>query len=334
MSRLTTSEAQTSHPDTGQSVVVHSSAHRCRTNRTRTRRTEQYQTTLHSSWSHQIQNRVQSALKLAACWPSHRAQPLHPAKTLLAGPSCPQDTASRQKSFPTSSTTPRQLWAQQRPQTSEIVPGRSDHFGSVLDGPRTSLRPIFSTVPIGLDDFSIALDDCTENHLEQILEQILEQNSTDRPRTSRSFGRSWSRFLILHTVTRRLQVVNCIHHRFTRCWEMNGQGGLRSSDGCVDWWLELRIEEMGGRSSLKNELLCRFVFPERPGALMKFLNSFSPRWNISLFHYRSQGETGANVLVGLQVSAEDMIEFSYQANKLGYEYTYEMNNEAYLLLMQ
>ncbi|KAH0459696.1 hypothetical protein IEQ34_012510 [Dendrobium chrysotoxum] len=91
---------------------------------------------------------------------------------------------------------------------------------------------------------------------------------------------------------------------------------------------------MGGRSNIKNELLCRFVFPERQGALMKFLNCFSPRWNISLFHYRSQGETGANVLVGLQVSAEDMIEFSYQANKLGYEYTYEMNNEAYQLLMQ
>ncbi|CAN6464986.1 unnamed protein product [Victoria cruziana] len=45
---------------------------------------------------------------------------------------------------------------------------------------------------------------------------------------------------------------------------------------------------MGGRSNVKNELLCRFVFPERPGALMKFLNSFSPRWNISLFHYRAQ----------------------------------------------
>ncbi|XP_020578960.1 threonine dehydratase biosynthetic, chloroplastic [Phalaenopsis equestris] len=91
---------------------------------------------------------------------------------------------------------------------------------------------------------------------------------------------------------------------------------------------------MGGRSTIKNELLCRFIFPERPGALMKFLNSFSPRWNISLFHYRSQGEVGANVLVGLQVPSEDMVEFSNQANKLGYEYTYEMNNEAYRLLMQ
>jgi len=48
---------------------------------------------------------------------------------------------------------------------------------------------------------------------------------------------------------------------------------------------------MGGRSDVQNEVLCRFTFPERPGALMKFLDSFSPRWNISLFHYR--GEVGS-----------------------------------------
>lgn len=46
--------------------------------------------------------------------------------------------------------------------------------------------------------------------------------------------------------------------------------------------------QMGGRTNVGNELLCRFVFPERPGALMKFLDAFSPRWNISLFHYRAQ----------------------------------------------
>ena len=45
---------------------------------------------------------------------------------------------------------------------------------------------------------------------------------------------------------------------------------------------------MGGRSNAKDELLCRFIFPERPGALMKFLDALSPRWNISLFHYRGQ----------------------------------------------
>lgn len=48
------------------------------------------------------------------------------------------------------------------------------------------------------------------------------------------------------------------------------------------------VFQMGGRSNLQDEVLCRFIFPERPGALMKFLDSFSPRWNISLFHYRGQ----------------------------------------------
>ncbi|CAJ2672597.1 threonine dehydratase biosynthetic chloroplastic-like [Trifolium pratense] len=74
---------------------------------------------------------------------------------------------------------------------------------------------------------------------------------------------------------------------------------------------------MGGRPNIQNEVLCRFTFPERPGALMKFLDSFSPRWNISLFHYRAQGETGANVLVGIQVPSSEMDEFHDRANGLG-----------------
>ncbi|KAI3880103.1 hypothetical protein MKX03_003924 [Papaver bracteatum] len=91
---------------------------------------------------------------------------------------------------------------------------------------------------------------------------------------------------------------------------------------------------MGGRSNVQDELLCRFVFPERPGALMKFLNTFSPRWNISLFHYRAQGETGANVLVGIQVGQADMDEFHDCVNNLGYDYAEELANEAFRLLMQ
>ncbi|XP_071709716.1 threonine dehydratase 1 biosynthetic, chloroplastic-like [Rutidosis leptorrhynchoides] len=91
---------------------------------------------------------------------------------------------------------------------------------------------------------------------------------------------------------------------------------------------------MGGRTSVENELLCRFVFPEKPGALMKFLHTFSPRWNISLFHYRAQGEAGANVLVGVQVSSSDLNEFRYHANNLGYEYELETDNEAFQLLMR
>ncbi|CAA2970448.1 threonine dehydratase biosynthetic, chloroplastic-like [Olea europaea subsp. europaea] len=90
---------------------------------------------------------------------------------------------------------------------------------------------------------------------------------------------------------------------------------------------------MGGRSNVKNELLCRFVFPERPGALIKFLDALSPRWNISLFHYRGQGETGANVLVGIQVAHTERDKFHACANSLGYEYEVESTNEAFQLLM-
>lgn len=90
---------------------------------------------------------------------------------------------------------------------------------------------------------------------------------------------------------------------------------------------------MGGRSNVQNERLCRFVFPERPGALMKFLDAFSPRWNISLFHYRGQGETGANVLVGIQIPLSEMDEFQEQADNLGYLCTLENINQVYDLLM-
>ncbi|KAI3899857.1 hypothetical protein MKW92_048010 [Papaver armeniacum] len=79
---------------------------------------------------------------------------------------------------------------------------------------------------------------------------------------------------------------------------------------------------MGGRSNVQDELICRFVFPERPGALMKFLETFSPRWNISLFHYRAQ------------VPSSEMYEFQVCVDNLGYEYTDEMSNAAFKLLMQ
>lgn len=56
--------------------------------------------------------------------------------------------------------------------------------------------------------------------------------------------------------------------------------------------------QTGGRLKVSDEVLCRFVFPERPGALMKFLDAFSPRWNISLFHYRGQvGPVNINIIM-------------------------------------
>ncbi|KAH0905003.1 hypothetical protein HID58_044506 [Brassica napus] len=84
---------------------------------------------------------------------------------------------------------------------------------------------------------------------------------------------------------------------------------------------------MGGRSSVEEEVLCQFTFPERPGALMNFLDSFSPRWNISLFHYRAEGGAGANVLVGIQVPEQEMVEFRNRAQVLGYEYVLTKSKE-------
>ncbi|KAF2307489.1 hypothetical protein GH714_029102 [Hevea brasiliensis] len=90
---------------------------------------------------------------------------------------------------------------------------------------------------------------------------------------------------------------------------------------------------MGGRLNICNEVLCHFVFPERPGALMKFLDAFSPRWNISLFDYRGQGETGANVLVGIQVPENEMDEFHNRANNVGYAYDIVTDDDNFRLLM-
>jgi len=92
---------------------------------------------------------------------------------------------------------------------------------------------------------------------------------------------------------------------------------------------------VGGRSGLaRDERLLRFVFPERPGALMKFLNLMQPTWNISLFHYRNQGDAYGRVLVGLQVPADDDPAFARFLDELGYPSIEETGNPAYRLFLQ
>ena len=87
---------------------------------------------------------------------------------------------------------------------------------------------------------------------------------------------------------------------------------------------------VGGRAAaLENEWLYRFQFPDRPGALAKFLNSMGPDWNISLFHYRNHGAAYGRVLVGLQVPGADEGEFNRFVENLGYSYWREDDNPAY-----
>jgi len=92
---------------------------------------------------------------------------------------------------------------------------------------------------------------------------------------------------------------------------------------------------VGGHSPLANdERLLRFVFPERPGALMKFLSAMRPNWNISLFHYRNQGADYGRILVGMQVPQEDDKAFKAFLEALGYPYVEETANPVYRLFLR
>lgn len=92
---------------------------------------------------------------------------------------------------------------------------------------------------------------------------------------------------------------------------------------------------VGGRTSLAdNERLFRFIFPERPGALLRFLKHIGGRWNISLFHYRNHGADYGRVLVGIQVTAESYDDFQAFLDGLGYAYVEETENPAYQLFLR
>ena len=91
---------------------------------------------------------------------------------------------------------------------------------------------------------------------------------------------------------------------------------------------------VGGHApAAEHEILYRFEFPERPGALMKFLDSMSAGWNISLFHYRNHGADYGRVLVGMQVPPSDKAGFRAFLDGLGYDYVEETGNPAYRMFL-
>jgi len=92
---------------------------------------------------------------------------------------------------------------------------------------------------------------------------------------------------------------------------------------------------VGGRTKLaRDERLFRFNFPERPGALLRFLNHIGGRWNISLFHYRNHGDAYGRVLVGIQVPVKDSANFQAFLSGVGYNYYEETENPAYWLFLR
>ena len=112
-------------------------------------------------------------------------------------------------------------------------------------------------------------------------------------------------------------------------------GGFATLDLTDDELAKQHLRHMiGGRSSrAQDELLYRFEFPERPGALLRFLSAMSPNWNISLFHYRNEGADFGRILVGLQVPGAEMAEFRRFLGTLGYPHSDESDNPAYRLFL-
>ena len=98
---------------------------------------------------------------------------------------------------------------------------------------------------------------------------------------------------------------------------------------------KLHVRHMvGGHApGVRNERLCRFEFPERPGALTQFLEKLGGRWNISLFHYRNHGADFGRVLAGFEVADEDLGPFRQFLDELGYPYTQEQDNPAYTFFL-
>ena len=119
------------------------------------------------------------------------------------------------------------------------------------------------------------------------------------------------------------------------------RAGLRSVDLSDNEMAKLHVRHLVGGHAPRprgtgrravgpaNEVLYRFEFPERPGALLRFLNQMGERWNISLFHYRNHGAADGRVLAGIQVPNGDASAFREMLDQLGYPYHDETHNPAY-----
>ena len=114
-----------------------------------------------------------------------------------------------------------------------------------------------------------------------------------------------------------------------------GRAGYQTVDLTDNEVAKLHVRHMvGGRSAaVAHEYLCRFEFPERPGALMQFLDTLGGRWNISLFHYRNHGADFGRVLAGFEVPPDEVAPFEQFLAALDYRYRREDGNVAYELFM-
>ena len=111
--------------------------------------------------------------------------------------------------------------------------------------------------------------------------------------------------------------------------------GYRVNDMTDNEMAKLHVRYMvGGHArGIQNEVLYRFEFPERPGALLRFLQAVGPRWNVSLFHYRNHGSDHGRVLAGIQVPPSERQDFNLHIQELHYAYADETANPAYKIFL-
>jgi len=176
-------------------------------------------------------------------------------------------------------------------------------------------------------------------------EALLAVTIPEEPGSFRSFceaigHRSITEFNYRYASASRAHVFAGIELREGRADKERLVGELREKGYAV---LDLSDNEMaklhvrymvGGRApEVVDEVLYRFEFPERPGALLNFLTQMGSRWNISLFHYRNHGADSGRVLAGIQVPPEDEAPFRDFLENLGYPYEEETDNPACRLFL-
>jgi len=97
--------------------------------------------------------------------------------------------------------------------------------------------------------------------------------------------------------------------------------------------LHVRYMVGGHARGIENERLFRFEFPERPGALLKFLHAIGTQWNITLFHYRNHGSDYGRILAGVQIPPNERVDFDLHVRELKYVYAEETDNPAYKMFL-
>jgi threonine dehydratase len=184
-----------------------------------------------------------------------------------------------------------------------------------------------------------------EAELGEAREAVIAVTIPERPGTFRTFcslvgARNITEFnyRYAHTDVAHVFVGVQVHDRreTARLLRSLRRHGFNALDFTDNELAKLHVRHLvGGHApgSVRDEMLYRFEFPERPGALMKFLNRMNRGWNISLFHYRNHGADYGRVLVGMQVPAGDKKKLKAFLRDLGYPFADESGNPAYRLFL-